>query len=340
VRRIPFLVKAELIPLRDAVNELRLAGFPVSPDRLQRFRSLGIQSKRLGRRYFIDAATLRDLTYILKVEKFYGLRRDHDALALELAYRGYPHVSWRRVYAAARKRPARLMKKLDRDLRRFGRLRGAATGEAMRKLAFRIARHYIPDHKLDEDLSYGFARELLESVIEALLNAAYLGQPFGEARFRRMFMGMGVCEADAVALSSQIAQFLNEHLFPMIQMNSANAIRQAMERPASASRVRDTITMMRKLQSLLPRIRRSIGGPGPDSVQDYPLFDRVHDPLAHIECGVHCVYFAVMFGLVRNKTAQSTMARYLAGKAPEIDQAIDSMKVPIEMIPAVIRKQY
>lgn len=326
----------------DALRKLRADGYAVSADRLQRFRAFGIRSKRIGRRYYLSARTIRDLRFVLDVESHYKLARDRDGLALELAYRNYPVVPWRRVHAAARKRAPRLLSEFNRALHREAKVRGKGFSDAaIRRLSLRLARRYIPDKKLEEDISNGLARELLEFVLEMLLQAAYHRRRFEEAQIRRMFMTVGAPENDARDQAAVAAAFFNEGLFPLIQMNEGNAISQAVSRPAAAARVKAAVQVMREAQWLLPQVQAAIHSraafPTPEG---YPEFHRGSRSFARVDFAVHCILYAVMFDLTKNAAASTNIARYRDGLAPEIDQALRSISNVIDLTPKVIRKPY
>ena len=104
--------------MSQALDQLRAAGFTIGPGKLHRLRVFGIRSTRCGREYRISEAALTDLRYILSIERFMQLVRDHNGLCLELAYRNYHTIPWDRVHRGARDRVAAVLATLDRELHR------------------------------------------------------------------------------------------------------------------------------------------------------------------------------------------------------------------------------
>jgi hypothetical protein len=335
------LMGEEPRPVPVVLKELRSAGYTASADKVQRLRSFGIRSTRIGRDYYYEPATIGDLRYVLDVESAYGLARDHDGLALELAYRGFPHIPWKRVHRAARKRPGRIMKRIDRELHRVAKVRGKGFSEdAIAKLAIRMARHWIPDRKLDEDLSSGLARELLEATAKMLLRGAYHGRPFQEIEIRKIVMSLGVPETMARPWAAEVAGLLNQRVLPMIRVNNTNSFHKMANRNASVLEVKAAIEMMRSLQFMIKRLQAEMHLRPNFDIEEYPHIHRRKDPLAFIDFAIHCVYYTVALDFIRDKQVRENLARYRAGEAPEIEQTLTNMRTTIELIPKAIKKQY
>jgi len=327
-------------PLAEVLRDLRASGYAISADKLQRLRPFGLRTKRVGRHYYVSAATVRDLRYVLDVEAAFGLARNHDALALELAYRGYLRIPWKRVHTAAQKEVRYQLNRIDRAFHRLSKSKKAAFSETrVIALSKQLARHLIPDRKLDEDISNGLNRELLEKVFEMLLLASYFDRPFAARDIRKLLQATGLPEPAALTLAQQIASLLNSER-SLFRIDKNSAFRKAVSRAAKASKIRATVDMMRKLRALLDEVGGLNRNPVLAGVTDYPNFEHSEEGRPKVEVALHAVYYACVFALLNHPEAQATIKRYLAGEALDMSTPLAQLGAAIDMIPKIVRMQY
>ena len=185
-----------LVPVSVALRDLRAEGHEVTPDKLQRLRAFGIATAQLRNRWYFTPEALRDLRYVLEVEQAFGLARNHDGLALELAYLGYHTVPWDRVHASAQKRVATFQAYLDRTMHRANNWYAPGFHERrIPNLARQLARHAIPESAVEQAQRMAVLRSALERLLRALLEAAYLDKPFRERDIAGFFLDLEIGRA-------------------------------------------------------------------------------------------------------------------------------------------------
>ena len=326
-----------LTPLDKALADLRSSGHALSPDKLQRLRPFGITSKRVGRTYYFSDQTMRRLSYLLEVEAAFGLTRKHNALALELAYRRYPIIPWRRAHVGARNAVRQFFNMIDRSFQRMtGNKKSAPTERHVVHLSRQMARQLIPDECLDQKLSSGLSRELLEKVLEIILRAAYLDQDAQESEVERLLANTGLKDDDARKNTVLLVPLFNK-LRPTLRMDN-NAFRNAIEEKTNVSVIRATIDAMRKLQGLAQQTGIALTGSSPPTVEDYPIFSQPEQNYARVAVVSHAFSYACTRWVLNSAEGATNLSR-LNGDL-SINEILTDASFIKSAVPKTIGMQY
>jgi hypothetical protein len=323
--------------LRDGLNQLQADGYTIGLDKLQRFRCFGVGSTRIGRIYRLSPQALSDLRYVLEIERRFHLVRDHDALCLQLASRGYPHVPLRRAHDGARKRVAGMFAITDRELHRANDWSGDGFHpRRIPHLARQLARHYIPKNKIGGNPAYGPARDLLQHVFQMLLRVAYNGQEFQERDVLRLLQMLRAPESEAIDLAPRAAYMLNL-VAPMIRIGHDNFFQTILRSDPSDAQIEAALRTMRLFPKLLSRISAAGITVSLPSLREYPLVETEQDGLRHpLNSALLSAMYAAAFDLSANEEARQRFERYNAGDTQTIDHTLDQMGATITMIPKVL----
>lgn len=287
-------------------------------------------------------ATVRDLRFMLDVERIFALQRDHDGLAFELAYLGYHTVPWDRVHTSSRKRVAATFAFLDRALHRVNNWSGPGFHRRrIPHLAKQIAKHYIRKKAVEQNPKLLVLRGVLERLAAMWLGASYLDKPIFEADVRRVFLDLGVKEEHLAILSGQITQVANG-VRPMFLMDGHNVLLSSVREETSPERVMATVQAMRQLRPLLRHVLVALNSPLSVDGGEYPNLRPTFDPASEGKL-VHAItnlYYASLREALSRAETVATIARYASGQAPEITQAIESLKTARETTRLMIDTVY
>lgn len=325
-------------PLEDVVHELRASGHALSPDKLQRLRVFGIGSKREGRRYYLNAETIQRLSYLLNVEATFSLARNHNALALELAYRGYPVLPWKRVHTGAQNEVRHFFNMIDRMFQRItGRKKSALTDQRIVKLSRQVARHLIPDARLDEKLSSGLGRELLERALEIILCAAYLDQDVRQGDVESILIDTKLTHEDARKVAALFGPLFNK-LRPTLRMKD-NAFLRAIRGPTTVTMVKATIDAMRQLRRLAQMMNTALTISSDPTVEDYPNFSKPQSGSPRITVTGHAFYYACARWVLNSDEGVANLGRLATGER-QITDVLANLSFISSAIPKTIGMQY
>lgn len=329
---------ANLRPLDEVASELRACGYALSADKLQRLRDFGIKSKRVGRCYYMSDETVQRLSYFLEVEKTLGLSRNHNLLALELAYRGYPAIPWKRVHKGGQTTVLHLFNMINRAFQRMtGKRKSVPTEQRIIKLSRQVARQLIPDTRLDEQLSTGLSRELLERVLEIILRAVYLDQ---DARLRdveKLLIDNGLTDEHAKNIAAQLVPLFNK-LRPTLRITN-NEFFLAIREPASANAAKATVRAMRQLRDFLRLVKSAFAIPNDLTVEDYPTFVTQKSRHTGLTVSVHALWYAIARWILNNDEGTSNLQRLLSGEL-DMTTVLTDLSLIISAIPKAIGMQY
>lgn len=346
----------KLRPLEDVTSELRASGYAVSADKLQRLRDFGVRSKRVGRRYYMSDETIQRLSYLLYVEKTFGLARNHNALALELAYRSYPVIPWKRAHTGAQNEVRHFINTIDRAFQRItGKRKSLPTEKHVIKLSRQIARLFIPNTRLDEkqrsgpdrelikrnltvkELSSGLSRELLERVLEIVLRAAYLDQDARQCDIEGILTDNGLTDEAALNIATQLAPLFNK-LRSTLRMKD-NEFFRAILKPTSITTIKATVSAMRSLRTFAKILNRSLTISSDPTVEDYPSFVNPETPNGRLTATGHAFFYASTRWVINHEDGSVNLARLATGEL-QMTELLKNLSFLTWAIPQAIGEQY
>lgn len=303
------------VPLSNALRHLRVAGYNVGTDKMQRLRGFGIESSRVGRGYVLSSSTYECLTFLLAVEKSLRLERNHDALALELAFRGYPVIPWDRVHAAAQKHVERLLALVNRELHRFNDRYGSGFhSRRIPHLAKQLARHYIPPQAVRGFPARLGLRETLERAFALILRVVYCGEGFTSIEVQKVLDDFGFETQAAQQLAAMVAPLLHE-IQPFLLLNGQNSFLSAIREPADESDVRATVAFMNNLASLIEGIDSALGTQWASTLLSsrYPEVPSPAPAFPKTVVFAHALFYSTAFLLRADPQTSQELSLYSAG---------------------------
>jgi hypothetical protein len=274
----------------------------------------------------------------LNIEATYSLARNHNALALELSYRGYPVVPWERVHAGAQTGACHFFNMIEREFQRMtGSRKSVPTDQRIVKLSRRLARQMIPDTRLDEVLSSGLSRELLERVLEIILRAAYLDQDARQRDVESILIDSNLTRQDARKVAVLLVPLFNQ-LRPTLRIND-NAFLSVIRRPSSIRAIKATISAMRQLRTLGTMMNSALSIESDSYVEDYPKIANSAFSNTKLTVIGHCFFYACTRWVLNSREGAVNLKRLAVGKLPMTDLLanLDSLTTDI---PKAIGMQY
>jgi hypothetical protein len=308
------------IRVTEAMAVLKGNGVQISPDKLQRWRCFGIESVRVGRANYLDPPVYRNLQYILEIERRFGFSRDHDGLALELAYRRYPTVPWDRVHDGACKELRIMFNKFSRELYRIDNSSGFVAPRA-NHLARMIARRYIPDRKIKEGPSRKVARDILVRVAELWLRVTYNNESIKDYQIRPILYIMGGHDPLVIPLAASIAVLLNI-VVPILRVNHRNSLHEVLESDFDIARIQATVSAMRSIFALNQQLWIAGVAAFESHTVDYPSIEDVELGSDRTDISLRSMIYAGAAYLEADPAAKPAMDLFKAGTPPDLSVPI------------------
>ncbi|HEY1681778.1 MAG TPA: hypothetical protein VGF98_09100 [Candidatus Tumulicola sp.] len=233
------------VRVSEAITRLRSDGFQISGDKVQRWRCFGITSFRKSRANYFKPTVYRNLQYVLQIERQFGFERDHDGLALELAYRQFPVVPLDRVHDGARKELATMFSGLNRELHKIDDSGGLTFAPRRIPHAARnLVRRYLPNRKIRENPALANGRNILEKIVHLWLRVAYENEVINEAELLPILYAMGARDPAAVQVAITLAK-IAVPVVPLLRPVNQGPLSALLDRPFEVDEVRYTIATMR-----------------------------------------------------------------------------------------------
>lgn len=321
--------------MRQALSALRAEGYAISEDTLQRFGEFGVTSICDGSRYYLTRNAVDDLRYLRQIERKYKLERDHDGLALELAYRGYHTVPWDRVHASARKRTEIVLNTINRGLYRANDW--PANGFPLRRiphLAAQLTSWFIPKIKGPQSPRQLAEKEIARRVISMILRVAYSEQTFTATDLRKLLMDTGLPERLALDISSDDNMKALNTLCPFLRMAFDNAFRLGLATHIPEAEVQATVQMMRAAKDTVLALVRKTGFPLKDdlfAVRDYPT---IEPGGAKADFMLRNGYYAVILLIRREPEAM----KKISGAISKSDDSLEKLFEGIAILKALVAR--
>jgi hypothetical protein len=326
--------------ISEVIAQLEADDYDIGPDRFQRLRiAFELESPRRG---YLTARGAHDLRFILDVERALALERDHDGLALALAYLGYHTIPWDRVHSSAQKRADWLLRFLDRELHRASNS-GTIGFPARRipKLSRQVAKHYISTRAIHANPKLGPLRGVVERIATILLKVAYHDEPVREVDIISVLLDFGSQEVQLGDLPGQITAALNSAR-PHLLMNGRNILLVGLAGAASVEKVQATVMQMRQMLPALFQLAKSFGieGQFPLEFGTYPEADLGALAEAKIATGLLNLLYASSYWLLAYSEAVERVQRFAAGNAPELTETFANITGARDAIKRYISTRY
>jgi hypothetical protein len=336
-------------PLRTALSDLRAEGYDISDDRFARFKPFGIASERRPRiaARFLTAQTLERLRFILEVERRFGLRRDHDGLALVLAFAGYPVIPWERLRDSADKRIRVLRTRMNVELHRLIGVSGTEFEDRELTRGGRtIANRYMPKASLTSG-NRRRANELLAKAFAIVLRGMYRKSPFQESDIRTLLYGLGLPDEAVKAfpldfLAEQITTLLNsgdtQKLFLLDDENVLQSKLQEVDDDQATAQL-----AMRRAKIILPVLEKiaTLRMTNPDFglAMRFPDIDsipaRSEDDMDMLLAN-HVGAFSLAIMLRHDDEALRRIDAFGGGAVQEVDEVIAQFATMKAQIPVIL----
>jgi hypothetical protein len=306
-----------------AISRLRSDGFPVSAYKLQRWRCFGIATFRRGRGYFFEPNVLRNLRYILDIERLFGFEHDHNGLALELAYRRYPTIPWERVHESARKKLKTMFNGLNRELHKIDGSDGSTF--ALRRIphaARSLVRRYITNKQVRERPSLADGRDALEKIVALWLRVSYNNESITEAKLLPILYGMRVRDPNAVPLATILAKTANQ-VIPLLQVVHRGPLSDLLDREFDTDDIRYTVASMRVIYSLAAPMWEAGVSAFQSYAIDYPAIENAAaDPRTDVT--LRGLMYAGAVFITGSPMGKAMIDHQLAGNSFDVSPAIRS----------------
>lgn len=328
-------------PVGQALDVLRAEGYSISEDTLHRFGEFGVNSICDGSRFCLTRQAVDDIRYIREIERKYGLSRDRDGLALELAYRGYHTVPWERVHRSARKRVEIMLNLIHRALYRANDW--PATGFPVQRiphLAAQLTSWFVPKSKEPQSPRQLAEREIVRKVISMALRVAYSDQVFTAYDLRRLLMDTGLPEDKALEISSEDNMNTLNTLCSFLRMAFDNRLRLIVARDASVAEVEATVAMMRAARQTTPELLKKAGLSSKDDifvVEDYPIVEPGGEKTSFM---FHNEYYAVVMLINQKPDAVEKLTGAIDGTDDTLDKLFESVATLKNLVMRLIELTY
>ncbi len=313
------------ISVADAIAELSVEGFELSPDRWQRLKTpYGIA---MTGKACISERGMCDLRFVLRVEKAFSLERDHDGLAFELACLGYHTVPLPRVHVSGCKRVALMQSAFDRELHRRNDWSGPGFHpRRIPHLAKQLAHSVIPRSVIKRSPRMGALHTALAHLFCILLDAAYNNTSITERSILGVALDAGLHEGDVMPLLPVAANLLNMAR-PYFLIDGQNRFPKNMLTEPSAEVIQSTLSIMRQFGPLITRITAALGVTLTVDVGLYPeanlRFESADSALTmHY---LNTWVYALAYDTLTTPVALARLRGFVADDTDELDSALSSI---------------